>query len=86
MIVRTIEVAAGQTLTVNTEGGSGDADLFVNFGSQVSEWWEADCTSRGSGNNETCVIENAQAGTYHITIKAYQGELFEGLTLTANAE
>ena len=86
MIVRTIEVAAGQTLTVNTEGGTGDADLFVNFGSQANEWWEADCTSRGSGNNETCVIENAQAGTYHITIKAYQGELFEGLTLTANAE
>lgn len=86
MIVRTIDVTAGQTLSVNTLNGEGDADLFVNFGSQASEWWEAECTSRSSGNNESCVIENTQAGTYHITVKAYQGELFSGLTLTANAQ
>ena len=86
MIVRTIEVSAGQTLTVTTADGTGDADLFVNFGSQANEWWEAECTSRGSGNTESCVIDNTQAGTYHITIKAYSGQPFAGLTLAASAE
>ena len=86
IIVRTIEVAAGQTLNVNTTGGEGDADLFVNFNSQASDWWETQCSSRNSGNVESCTIDNTQASTYYITIKAYQGELFTGLTLTANAQ
>ncbi|NQZ09555.1 MAG: S8 family peptidase [Algicola sp.] len=85
-IVRTINVAAGQKLSVTTTAGEGDADLFVNFNSEASDWWSAECSSRNSGNDESCVIENTQAGTYYIVVKAYQGAPFSGLTLTANAQ
>ncbi|KGJ93775.1 S8 family peptidase [Colwellia psychrerythraea] len=85
-IVRIIEVSAGQTLTVNTSGGAGDADLFINFNSEASSWWGADCSSRSSGNDETCVINNTEAGSYYITINAYEGSPFSGLTLSATAQ
>lgn len=85
-IVRVIEVLAGQTLTVNTFGGTGDADLFINFDSEAPSWWGADCSSRSSGNDETCIINNTEAGSYYITINAYEGTPFAGLTLNASAQ
>jgi serine protease len=85
-VVRTIEVIAGQTLTVSTADGAGDADLFVNFSSEATSWWSADCSSTSSGNGETCVISNTQAGTYYITVNAYEGSPFSGLTLSASAQ
>ncbi|WP_199611178.1 S8 family serine peptidase [Flocculibacter collagenilyticus] len=70
-IRRTIEVPAGATsLDVDISGGSGDADLYVRFGSQPTTWYY-NCRPYLYGNNETCTFTNPQAGTWHIGIRAY---------------
>lgn len=66
--------------TVKTFGGSGDADLFVKFGARPTTT-SYDCRPYESGNTETCVITNPQAGTWHLSINAYR--TFSGLTLDA---
>ncbi|NQY35146.1 MAG: M4 family metallopeptidase [Alteromonadaceae bacterium] len=65
-------------LTYTISGGSGDADLYVNFGSQstTSNW---DCRPYKNGNSETCTIANPSAGTYYIDLHAYS--TFSGVTL-----
>lgn len=70
------------TLTVTTSGGTGDGDLHVKFGSQPTGT-DAACRPYKPGNAETCVMPNAQAGVWHIGIKAYAG--FTGLTMDATA-
>ncbi|RRS09868.1 peptidase S8 [Pseudoalteromonas sp. J010] len=77
----TIEVPEGMSdFTVKTFGGSGDADLFVKFGARPTTT-SYDCRPYESGNTETCVITNPQAGTWHLSINAYR--TFSGLTLDA---
>jgi len=75
----TIDVPAGATeLGVSTTGGSGDADLYVTFGSQ-SLTQSFDCSSTSSSNNETCTIADPDAGTWHIDV--YGWAAVSGLTL-----
>jgi len=77
----TIAVPAGRsTLTVKIAGGSGDADLYVRFGSAPTDATYA-CRPYLSGNNETCTISAPSTGTYYIRVKAYS--TFSGVTLTA---
>jgi|GEM_PF-313185 len=67
----TLAVPSGATdLSFVMSGGSGDADLYVQFGSQPTTA-SYDCRPYQSGNNETCTISNVQAGTYHVMIRAY---------------
>ncbi len=78
----TMEVPQGATdLSFVISGGSGDADLYVNFGSEAttSNW---DCRPYRSGNSETCTISNIQAGTYHVMLRAYS--TFSGVSLTGS--
>jgi vibriolysin len=63
-------------------GGTGDADLYVRFGSPPTSTLY-DCRPYRSGNSETCEFDPAQAGTYHVTIDAYAP--FSGVTFTASA-
>jgi len=75
----TIEVPAGMsTLDIDISGGSGDADLYVQYGSQPGSN-SYDCRPYLSGNNESCSFSNPQSGTWHIGIRAYQS--FNGVTL-----
>ena len=75
----TIEVPAGMsTLDIDISGGSGDADLYVQYGSQPGSN-SYDCRPYLSGNNESCSFSNPQSGTWHIGIRAYQS--FSGVTL-----
>ena len=68
----TWDVPAGVTnLTVSISGGSGDADLYMNFGSQT-QTNVYDCRPYLNGNNETCTFTNPSAGTWHIGIRAYR--------------
>ena len=62
--------AGASNLSFNMSGGSGDADLYVKFGSQASSsnW---DCRPYAYGNNETCNIGTAQEGTYSVMLNAY---------------
>ncbi len=67
----TLEVPAGATdLVFTTTGSTGDADLFVKFGSAASASVN-DCKSTTATSNEVCRIANVQAGTYHVTLQAY---------------
>ncbi len=67
----TLTVPAGATnLRFVTSGGTGDADLFVRFGSAPTTSLN-DCKSEGGTSAETCNIATAQAGTYHVMVLAY---------------
>lgn len=58
------------TLTVQTYGGSGDADLFVKHGvlPGISYY---DCKSLNDGNIEECQIDSPAAGTWYIMVAGY---------------
>lgn len=76
-----ISVPAGATtLTVSTSGGTGDADLFVRFGTPPSTA-SFDCSSEGDSNAESCVIGGPGAGIWYVLIEGWTA--YAGLTLTA---
>ncbi|TQV89766.1 pre-peptidase C-terminal domain-containing protein [Aliikangiella coralliicola] len=65
------DVSAGtSSLSFSTQGVSGDADLYVKFGS-VADTNNYDCKSTSSNSSETCTINNIQAGRYHVTVHAW---------------
>jgi PKD repeat protein len=78
----TLAVPAGATnVKFTIAGGSGDADLYVKFGSAptLSSY---DCRPYIGGNAETCTIANVQAGTYYVMLRAYNA--FSGVSLTGS--
>lgn len=78
----TLVVPAGASdLKFVTSGGSGDADLYIKFGSKPTTS-SYDCRSWASGNGETCNISNVQAGTYHVMVNAYSA--YSGMNLTGS--
>jgi len=75
----TIVVPAGQsTLTITQSGGTGDADLYVKFGSAPTTA-SYDCRPYLGGNAETCTYQNPTAGTYHVMVRGYSA--FSGVSL-----
>ena len=78
----TLVVPAGATgLQFVMSGGTGDADMYVKFGSAPTDT-VYDCRPYVSGNAETCTIATAQAGTYYVNLKAYS--TFSGASLTGS--
>ena len=78
----TINVPAGATnLVIGTAGGTGDADLYVRFGSAPTTT-TYNCRPYQSGNNETCTFAAPSAGTYHVMVRGYSA--FSGLSLTGS--
>jgi serine protease len=78
----TLTVPAGRTtLTINTSGGTGDADLYVRLGSQptLSSY---NCRPLRTGNTESCTFTNPTAGTYHIGLYGFAA--VTGLTLSTS--
>lgn len=67
------------SVTFQISGGTGDADLYVRYGSQPSTT-AYDCRPYLNGNNEVCTINNPQAGTWHVGIRAYSA--FSGVTFS----
>ena len=77
-----IDIPAGMSsASFSISGGSGDADLYVNFGQQASTS-RYDCRPYLSGNNESCSFNNPQAGTWHFDVRAYRA--FSGVTISAS--
>jgi vibriolysin len=75
----TMVVPAGATgLSFVMSGGTGDADMYVKFGSAPTDT-VYDCRPYKTGNAETCTITTAQAGTYYVRLKAYS--TFAGVSL-----
>jgi len=70
-IMFTFEVPAdATTLSFTTQGGSGDADLYIRFGAKPS-LSVYDCKSTSSSSNETCDISSLETGTYHVMVLAW---------------
>jgi serine protease len=78
----TLAVPSGATnLSFNTSGGTGDADMYVKFGSAPTDT-SYDCRPYLSGNTETCSFAAPQAGTYYVSLKAYSS--FSGVSLVGD--
>lgn len=72
-----------RNLEILISGGSGDADLYVQFES-VPTLEIYDCRPYRNGNSESCQIANPQAGRYFALIYGYAS--FAGLSITAAYE
>src|SRR6202008_1411543 len=79
--VYSIVVPAGTTsLTIDTSGGSGDADLYVQMGSAPtpSSYLQK---SDGATTTEHIVVTNPAAGTYYVMVYGYSAP--SGFSLVA---
>jgi serine protease len=78
----TMTVPSGATnLTFSMSGGTGDADMYVKFGSAPTDT-VYDCRPYQTGNTETCTFAAPSAGTYYVRLKAYSS--FSGVSLVGN--
>ena len=71
--------ANATSVQVTISGGSGDADLYVRWGSQPTTS-TYNCRPYVNGNNETCDVP-VGSGALHIGIRAYTS--FSGVSLSA---
>ncbi|HEX5693488.1 MAG TPA: M4 family metallopeptidase, partial [Arenimonas sp.] len=78
----TLAVPAGASnLSFKLSGGTGDADMYVKFGSAPTDS-SYDCRPYLNGNTETCSFATPQAGTYYVRLKAYSS--FSGASLVGD--
>jgi serine protease len=78
----TMVVPSGSTnLTFTMSGGTGDADMYVQFGTAPTDTSYV-CRPYLGGNAETCTIAAPSAGTYYVRLKAYSS--FSGVSLVGN--
>ncbi|GAA0857515.1 S8 family serine peptidase [Aliiglaciecola litoralis] len=78
----TMEVPEGATdLSFDMSGGSGDADMYVKYGSEPTTS-SYDCRPYKNGNAESCPVSTAQAGTYYVKIIGYSA--FSGVNLVGS--
>jgi serine protease len=77
-----MDVPAGATnLNFAMSGGTGDADLYVQYGAAPTTA-NYDCRPWKSGNTESCAISNIQSGTYYVMVQGYSA--FSGVSLTGS--
>ncbi|GIU11999.1 MULTISPECIES: PKD domain-containing protein [unclassified Shewanella] len=69
------------SVNINTSGGSGDADLYVRI-EQEPNLSDFDCRPYKAGNKESCIFEEARAGTYHVMLRGYND--FDNVQLLAD--
>jgi C1A family cysteine protease len=66
-----LDVSAGATgLSFTMSGGSGDADLYVRFGSTPTNS-SYDCRPYLTGSDEVCEFKTAEEGRYYLMINGY---------------
>ncbi|MEO5830633.1 MAG: pre-peptidase C-terminal domain-containing protein [Rhodanobacter sp.] len=81
-VAYTMVVPAGATnLSFKITGSTGDADLYVKFGSAPTTS-SYDCRPYLTGDNETCSISTVRAGTYYVMVRAYA--TYSGVNLTGS--
>jgi vibriolysin len=74
-----LDVPAGQSsVTFTISGGSGDADMYVNFGTKPTTT-SYQCRPYLNGNNETCTFSPPSTGTYWVGLRAYTA--YSGVTI-----
>ncbi|EKG91657.1 S8 family peptidase [Vibrio cholerae] len=75
-----IDVPAGRRLSIETNGGTGNLDLYVRLGREP-EPFAFDCKSVTNGNNETCTFTSTREGRHFITL--YGTTEFNNVSLVA---
>jgi Zn-dependent metalloprotease len=66
-----LDVPAGVAVTFTMSGGTGDADMYVRFGSSPTTSLY-DCRPYKAGNAETCTMAaKTTAGRYHVMLNGY---------------
>jgi len=66
-----LDVPASRAVTFTLSGGTGDADMYVKYGSQPSTS-SYDCRPYLTGNNETCSFAaKTTSGRYHVMLRGY---------------
>ena len=73
--------AMATDLAFTMNGGTGDADLYVKFGAEPTAS-DFDCRPYLAGNDESCLIDPAQEGTYFVKVMGYT--TFTGVSLTGS--
>jgi hypothetical protein len=73
--------SGASNLRFQISGGTGDADLYVRFGSWPTTS-SYDCRPRLTGNNETCDMPNATAGSWRIMVRGFSA--FSNVALVAS--
>ncbi len=77
-----LDVPAGRAVSFVMSGGTGDADMYVKFGSQPSTT-SYDCRPYLSGNNETCnIAAQTTTGRFHVMLRGYSAYSSVSLTGT----
>ncbi len=80
-LVYTLDVPAGASnISFASSGGTGDADMYVKFGSTPTDS-SYDCRPYENGNNETCTGTQTNS-KYYVRLKAYSS--FSGVSLTGS--
>jgi len=83
-LYHTINVPSGMNeLIVNMSGGSGDADLYVRHGDKPTTA-SYKCRPYKAGNDESCTINNPQAGVWHIGVFGFED--FSNIDLSASSK
>jgi hypothetical protein len=78
----TMAVPSGaSSLVFTTSGGTGDADMYVKFGSAPT-LTSYDCRPYVSGNAETCSFATPSTGTYYVMLNGYAA--YSGVTLNGS--
>jgi PKD repeat protein len=76
----TLAVPSGASnLAFTTSGGSGNADLYVRFGTRPTTS-SYNCRPYLSGNTESCRFATPQVGTYHVMLRGRSA--YSGVSLT----
>jgi len=69
-------------LAVTLSGGTGDVDLYINYGTPPDPAEGiAECASFNGGNGELCEVANPAAGTWFVLLELW--DPYTGVTLTA---
>ena len=81
-VVYTMVVPSGASdLVFTSSGGTGDADMYVKFGSTPTDS-SYDCRPYKGSNAESCPYASPAAGTYYVRLKAYSA--FSGVSLVGD--
>lgn len=66
-----VDETVNEVLTIRLAGGSGDADLFLNYDRRPVDRFDYQCLSLTPTTNEVCQTAPTRAGIYHVAVHAF---------------
>lgn len=78
--------ASNEFLTVRLEGGTGDADLFLNYDRRPNDLGGYRCLSTTLTTDEICQTAPTRAGVYHVAVDAFSDFGPTTMTITVGGD